>query len=418
MQLLASIKKYYFVVGCLLICLGFPLFEITPAFLSIGTVICALAVFEGSILQNLKKLLSPPALLFIVLWLWLLASGLYSDDVGRWGDRVSRKLTLILLPLGMVSVSSLTKKQVWFIFFFFNCVISFFAVASAINYFQNFEAINASMIESKSVPVWPIKAGISHIYFGVLTSFCIVNSVFFFLNEKTKVIFKKDRAVMGILALLNIVIIHMLSARTGLVAVYGGLGILVLHWVWQHRKKKVVWLLLIALPLLPVAAYYTVPSFQNKIKNSVRDIEINRDGGDINHRSFSMRLEAWKMGLNVIKANPVIGVGAGDLDAEMQAEYDRTNSVLWTENRVLPHNQFIENAVQMGIPYSLFLLFVVFYPLIKYKKTSPLLWACTFMFFFAMSFESILERQIGVALFPFVYFLGWMLPSKSEEKRK
>jgi O-antigen ligase len=411
-QLLASIKKYYFIVGCLLICLGFPLFEVSPAFLSIGTVICALAVFEGRVIENLKKFITPPALLFLVLWLWLLASGIYSDDIGRWSDRVSRKLSLVLLPLGMVSVTTLTKKQVWLIFFVFNCVITFFAVASAINYFQNFEAINASMIESKSVPVWPIKKGISHIYFGVLTSFCIVNSVFFSLNEKTKVLFAKDRIVMGSLALLNIIIIHMLSARTGLVAVYGGLGILVLHWVWRHRKKKVVWLLLVALPLLPVAAYYTVPSFQNKIKNSVRDIEINRDGGDINHRSFSMRLEAWKMGINLIQQNPVIGVGAGDLDDEMQAEYNRTNSVLWQENRVMPHNQFIENAVQMGIPYSLFLLIVIFFPLIKWRKTSPLLWACAFMFFFAMCFESILERQIGVVLFPFVYFLGGFLPAK------
>ncbi len=412
MQLLATIKKHYFIVGCLLICLGFPLFAVTPAFLSIGTVICAFAVFEGNILQNLKKLLSPPSLLFTILWIGLLASGLYSDDIGLWNDRLSRKLTLVLLPLGMVSITALSKKQVWYIFFFFNCVISFFAVASAIHYFQDFEAINASMIESKSVPVWPIKNGVSHIYFGVLTSFSVINSVFFFLNEKTKVLFHRDRIVMCALAVLNIVIIHILSARTGLVALYGGLGVLVLHWVWQHRKKKVVWLLLIALPLLPIAAYYTVPSFQNKIINSVRDIEINRAGGDINHRSFSMRLEAWKMGINIIKRNPIIGVGAGDLDNEMHAEYNRTHSVLWKENRVLPHNQFIENAVQMGIPYGLFLLVVVFYPLLRYKKTSPLLWACAFMFFCAMCFESILERQIGVVLFPFVYFLGGFLPSK------
>lgn len=398
--------------GCFLISLGFPLFEITPFFLSAGTVLCALALFEGSIVANLKKLTKAPALLFLILWVWMTASGLYTDDMGRWGDRISRKLSLVLLPIGMVSVSALSKKQVWTIFFFFNCVITVFALGSALNYFQNFEAINASMIESKSVPVWPIGKGISHIYFGVLMSFSIINSAYFALHQKTPLLLNKDRLLMGGLAVLNIIIIHMLSARTGLVALYGGLGVLVLHWVWQRRKNKIVWLSLIALPLLPVVAYFAVPSFQNKIINSVRDVQINRDGGDINHRSFSMRLEAWTMGIHLIKDHPVLGVGVGDLEDEMAAEYDRSNSVLWQENRVMPHNQFIENAVQMGLPYSLFLLFVVFYPLIRFRKTSPLLWACAALFFFAMCFESILERQIGVALFPFVYFLGFFLTSK------
>lgn len=413
MQLLASIKKYNFVTGCILICLGFPLFEVSPFFLSIGTVLCTFALLvDGKFTQNLKKLTSPPTLLFIILWLWLLASGLYSDDTSNWWNITSRKLTLLLLPIGMASVTPLNKKQVWGIFLFFSCVISFFAVGSAIHYFNNFEAINASLIESKSVPVWPIGKGISHIYFGVLSSFAIICSVFFVLKEKTPVLFAKDRWVFGGLALLNFIIIHLLSARTGLVALYGGLGVLVLHIVWQNRKRKAVWLLLIALPLIPVAAYFAVPSFKNKIINSVRDVQINRDGGDINHRSFSMRLEAWKTGTNIIKQHPIIGVGAGDLSNEMAAEYDRRNSVLWEENRVMPHNQFIENAVQMGVVYSLFLLFVIVLPIIRYKKTSPLLWAAAAMFVFAMCFESILERQIGVTLFPFVYFLGGFLPKE------
>jgi O-antigen ligase len=409
----AILKKYYFITGCLFICLGFPLFEITPFFMSVGTVLCAAALlFEGKLTDNLRKLTTAPALLFILLWLWLLSTGLYSEDTKKWWDICSRKLPLLLIPLGMATLKPLTKKQVWGILLFFSGVITFFAIASTLHYFNNYAAINASLIESKSVPVWPIGNGISHIYFGVLMSFSIISSAYFALKEKTTVLFTRDRLVFTAIAILNFIIIHILSARTGLVALYGGLGMLVLHTVWQHRAKKIVWLSLMALPLLPVIAYYTVPSFKNKITNSVRDVEINRDGGDINHRSFSMRLEAWKTGLGIIKEHPLTGVGVGDLDKEMAAQYQKNNTILWVENRVMPHNQFIENAVQAGLLYVLLLLTTIFWPLLCYKQTNPLQWAAACMFFFAMCFESMLERQIGVTLFPFVFFLAGYLPKK------
>lgn len=384
----------------------------TQFFLSVGTILCSIALLlEGNIKQSLKKLAQPPALLFIILWLWMFATGLYSDDVARWSNITTRKLTLLLLPIGMASVT-LSKKQVWGIFLFLSAIITFFATASTIHYFNNFNEINASLIESKSVPVWPAGKGISHIYFGIISSFVIISSAFFVIKEKTPVLFAKDRWLFGGIALLNFIIIHLLSARTGLVALYGGLGVLLLHIVWQNRKKKIVWLSLLLLPLLPVAAFYIVPSFQNKMLNTVRDLEINRDGGDINYRSFSMRLEAWKNGISIIKEHPIAGVGVGDLDNAMYAKYIERKTVLWKENQVMPHNQFIENAVQMGIIYSLFLLYVILYPIIKHKKTSPLLWAAAIMFIGAMCFESILERQMGVTLFPFVYFLCSFLPKE------
>lgn len=384
----------------------------TQFFLSVGTILCSIALLlEGNIKQSLKKLAQPPALLFIILWLWMFATGLYSDDVARWSNITTRKLTLLLLPIGMASVT-LSKKQVWGIFLFLSAIITFFAMASTIHYFNNFNEINASLIESKSVPVWPAGKGISHIYFGIISSFVIISSAFFVIKEKTPVLFAKDRWLFGGIALLNFIIIHLLSARTGLVALYGGLGVLLLHIVWQHRKKKIVWLSLLLLPLLPVAAFYIVPSFQNKMLNTVRDLEINRDGGDINYRSFSMRLEAWKNGIAIIKEHPIAGVGVGDLDNAMYAKYIERKTVLWKENQVMPHNQFIENAVQMGIIYSLFLLYVILYPIIKHKKTSPLLWAAAIMFIGAMCFESVLERQMGVTLFPFVYFLCSFLPKE------
>lgn len=386
--------------------------------MSAGTILCAIPLlFEGKITQNFKKLLSPPALLFILLWVWLLAGGLYSADTKKWWDVCTRKLPLLLLPLGMATIAPLTKKQVWTVFLFFNAVITLFSIASALYYFNHAEAINASLIESKSVPVWPVGNGISHIYFGVLMSFSIINCFYFALKEKAPVVFGRDRLLFASVGILNFIIIHLLSARTGLVALYGGLGILVLHTVWQYRGKKLVWLSLIALPLLPVVAYYTVPSFQNKIINSVRDVQINRDGGDINHRSFSMRLEAWKNGLSIMQQHPLTGVGTGDLDAEMALQYEKRNTVLWPENRVMPHNQFIENAVQLGIPYVLLLLTTVLWPFIKRKHTNALQRAAAAMFFFAMCFESVLERQIGVTLFPLVYFLAGYLPGDETKTR-
>lgn len=382
--------------------------------MSIGTVMCACALlFEGNILANLKKIITPPTLLFVLLWLWLLASGLYSEDTKTWWSISSRKMTLLLLPIGMGIYNRMTRKQLWGVLFFFHAVITFFSVASSINYILHYKEINYCLLASKSVPVWPNTdcnmpegIGITHIYFGVLMSFAIITAVYYLLKEKEVIFFRWERKLMAGLVGLNFILIHLLSARTGLVALYGGLGLLALNAVWKYRKKTWVWLLLAALPLAPIAAYWLVPSFQNKMTNTVRDLEIRKQGGDINHRSFLMRLEAWNTGLDIIKEHPLTGVGAGDLDAEMAARYDKNNSPLWKENRVMPHNQFIENAVQMGLGYVVLLLITIFWPLLNYKRTNPLQWALAFMFFFAMCFESTLERQIGVTLFPFAVFLA------------
>lgn len=377
---------------------------------------CALlfeGFFEGKFILTIKKILTLPTLFFVLLSLWIIASGLYSENTKSWADICSRKMPLWLLPIGMVQYSRLTKKQLWGILLFFSTVITFFAFASTLNYIQHYTQINQCLLESKSVPVWPNTdchfpegGGITHIYFGILMSFSIITCAYFLLKEKSNVLFKNDRIVFAIMGTTNLLLIHLLSARTGLVALYGGLGVFALHTIWQYRKKKWLWAVFILLPLLPITAYFVIPSFQNKMTNTWRDLEIREQGGDINHRSFLMRLEAWKTGIDLIEKHPLTGVGVGDLSNEMAWQYDRNKSTLWPENRVMPHNQFIENAVQMGLGYVVLLLLTIFWPIINYKKTNALQWAIALMFLFAMCFESLLERQIGVTLFPLAYFLA------------
>ena len=62
-----------------------------------------------------------------------------------------------------------------------------------------------------------------------------------------------------------------------------------------------------------------------------------------------MRLEAWKTASAAIAQHPLTGVGPGDVNIAMQAQYEAEGSVLWEENRIPPHNQFLENMLASGI---------------------------------------------------------------------
>ncbi|MBL4577843.1 MAG: O-antigen ligase family protein, partial [Flavobacteriales bacterium] len=76
---------------------------------------------------------------------------------------------------------------------------------------------------------------------------------------------------------------------------------------------------------------------------------------DYNHRgapgghSLSQRWEFWKTGLNVLKKNPLLGVGTGDVYNNMLAQYEADASLLVPAYRKHPHNQYLSIALAFGL---------------------------------------------------------------------
>lgn len=138
----------------------------------------------------------------------------------------------------------------------------------------------------------------------------------------------------------------------------------------------------------------------------------------VNDNSMLLRFEFWKASIGIIKKNPLIGVGTGDLNIAFSKEYELTNSRLEDKWRLRSHNQFLSITVAFGIIGLLVFLFSIIYPVIKIKAFNSFEFKMVFVILL-LSFltEDTIETQIGVSIFVFFYTYFMFLDEKLFEKK-
>lgn len=122
----------------------------------------------------------------------------------------------------------------------------------------------------------------------------------------------------------------------------------------------------------------------------------------INGHSLTMRLYFWQAALQIIKTQPLFGVGTGDVQQELNKMYISTNSPLEPEWYKRPHNQFLTIAVALGITGLLIFLISLIYPIVTLKNDLPKLYFPFFIIAFLSFFlEDTLETQAGLSFYAF-----------------
>ncbi len=123
-----------------------------------------------------------------------------------------------------------------------------------------------------------------------------------------------------------------------------------------------------------------------------------------NGNSFLQRLEYWRVGSTLFKKHPIIGVGIGDYKSAFAEEYEKKESLLYLENRLETHQQFLSVLIATGcIGGILFVLIFYFYVL--QTSSNPL--AIYFIGIILASFlvEDTLTTLAGMSFFAFFYTL-------------
>ncbi len=164
--------------------------------------------------------------------------------------------------------------------------------------------------------------------------------------------------------------------------------------------------------------YIENPGLKTRIMKIMVSYDNYAKSGNANESSVFQRIEFVKASLGIIKDNPIIGVGTGDIVDAFADYYETTNSKLRPENRFRSHNQYLAITVALGIIGLLCFLFSLFYPFLSDKKYRNYFYFI-FLFIMALSMftEDTLETQVGATLFAFFNsLLIFVMPLNEEDK--
>ena len=385
--------------------------DITPILFLIGL---ALA-FTGIFIESHIKLTSLGTLV-------LLSSILFAPK--RWTKLLDKKLIVFLIPvffagsnylrtgtgnvnnqelfviLGMLVIAASVflhaeefKKRMGILALGAVIIVLFVNLGSLVNYFIDRSYHDQMLLQSKSIP---IIFGMHHIHFGVLNAITIAVLLYQVLINKTTFI---SRYFLPLVSILLLVSFHVLSSRTGMVSFYTALIITLLVYSASKRNyKPVIYGITLAVAANGIALAAS-SSFRSKLSNSMEDINSWGKGDEINYKSMAMRIEAYKVSYLAMKDRLFIGYGATDLNKTIQHYYEEINTPLYQENRVGPHNQYLEYGIKYGLwGFAFVLCFYLYWFALSFKSRNFLLMFITLILAFSCVFESLHERQVSAFL--------------------
>ena len=329
---------------------------------------------------------------FIVLF-----SSIYSSDWDYTLERLRIKLPFLILPFAFLSLPKLEKKECYAILYFLLILMFVACCYVGMDYLANFEKINDLISKGQAMPTPS-----NHIRFSLTLALAIIGGIalwwdkFYFSSPS-------ERWLIGGITAFLFVFIHILSVRSGILALYLGLFVVGIHHAFQSKKYWLILATFFGLGAVLLLAVQTIPSLQEKIRYAKWDyLEYTQGRGG---NSDSERIISLKIGMEIGNQHPIFGVGAGDLKQEVKKVYEEQYPNQFSFRK--PHNQFVSVYAGTGIIGLILFCFAFFYPLFYQKNyQNPLFLALHAIIFMSFMMENTVENNFGISLYLFFLLMG------------
>lgn len=377
---------------------------VSRTFLSVSMMVFILVAFSHSGLKKqLCTFLQTPLLWGMSLLLLIpLLSGLWSDDKQQWLDIIRIKLPLLFLPLAFAGPFVITKKQEELLAFIFITLITTGTLWCMYHYLQHTNEVNEGYLRAKSI-LTPLEN--DRVRFSWLVSVAILLAGWLAIEKQ-----KEKKTISVVLMIVTgwlVFFLHILAVRTGLFSFY---LILLVSAIWLIIKKinrRYGISLLVLLFVLPLIAYFFIPTFQNRLKYIKYDFEYFKKAHYLSGGNDAIRVISVRAGWNITKENPLTGAGFGDIMSETKKWYGSNYPQMTEEDKIYPGSEWMMHGAGSGIPGLLIFTIVMFVPFFVRVK-EKLLWrlmngTAAFSFIFDIG----LEVQFGVFAWSFIVLWWW-----------
>ncbi len=341
-------------------------------------------------------------------WLFLYAiSYFWSDDKGYWGTRLQVKLPVALLPLAFYFLPRFDARHIQIITLVMNLVLLAGACYSISFLINDYEYYMAQYRYSHLFPT-PVRG--DHIRFSLAMALTIVWSWYAF----PQLGYKWLKWVVGITMSLLAAYMHILAAKSGLITLY----VFVVAWCIYYTitEKKVAGLaVLFGVFVLGVVAVNFVPTLKKRFEYTLMNYQIFKNHDKVSVYGDVNRIISYKLAVELIRENPMAGVGVGNMEHRMQERYAKYYPETTDVNRLLPHNQFLVAGLGAGIPCMLLFLIWAIFPVTRIRRNRESFFFAVvwFLLFFQLLIEPVLEVHFGVFVYLFFMLLQWhMVPGE------
>lgn len=342
-------------------------------------------------------------------WLLPLMVGffdLFHSGLGAFNGSFWNKLSLVLLPAFIwLRKPNLKERTIVNSFFFAMMLLN--TIFTLTNYLQNQDLIDTLYKQSKVMEV---------LSFGdhIRISWLVVITIWLAVYEAGKTSKAWFKYLLGFYILSQVVFLHFLAAKTGLLMLYLSTGLFTIYQIVFYRKLKYLFLIL-GVASLPFIAYEVIPSFKNRVDYIVWDFTEVKNGRAQKGLSDGSRLYSMEGGLDLFKSKPLIGNGFINTWPEMNAWYKNNKPGMNESDYILPSSQFLIFACGGGIIALLALVFHFLLPLFDKRIWKHWLFVvvylptlCTFLY------EIHLEAQTAIFVYGFVVFWTYYLVKKGD----
>lgn len=386
-------------------------FFFSRAMLSMGVIAFAgISFLHNDIKTHLRTFFSSPVLWGMsLLFVLPLISGLWSEDKKEWLSVLRLKLPLLALPLAFAAPFSFSKKQWTIAGYIFIIAVTAGTLWSMSKYMVSIETINASYLKAKSIAT-PLNN--DHVRFSWLVSAAIL------LCGLMGWQLRKQQRVVSISLLVCaawfIFYLHILAARTGLFALY----IIVLGtaaWlIVSKAKPKYGIAILFLLALLPLSAYWLLPSFQNRIKYIMYDYGYFKEMHYLPGGNDASRVISLRAGWNLLVANPLTGTGTGDISTEVR-KWDAVHYPgMLSADMIYPSSEWLIYGLACGWAGVLLFTIIIFLPCFTKRKNNLAWLLLNLTAISGFLFDMGLEVQFGIFIYSFLvlWWWKWLDPQK------
>ncbi len=146
--------------------------------------------------------------------------------------------------------------------------------------------------------------------------------------------------------------------------------------------------------------------FEKRLRSLIFELQQYYKTKNPNNQTLIQRFFYWKVAIQAFSKHWFFGYGTGGYKEAIRNEYKTQPNLLATKNQKYPHNQFLTQLINLGIVGFLIWLIVLVYPMLSSKVyRHPLFNVFVILMIVSMLSDDMLERQVGVCIFSFIYTL-------------